>query len=61
MSIAATAPTRASVEAFIETVGPSAKREEAQPLDAQFRCATGAEPRMWGPSIIGYGKYRTFC
>lgn len=26
-------------------------------LDALFRKATGFEPVMWGPSIVGYGRY----
>jgi hypothetical protein len=28
-------------------------------LDALFRKITGEQPKMWGPSIIGYGEYRT--
>ncbi len=44
---------------FIASVEPERKREEAKLLDALFRRVTGEEPRMWGPSIIGYGSYRT--
>jgi len=44
---------------FIATVEPEAKREEARVLDALFRKVTGEQPRMWGPTIIGYGEYRT--
>lgn len=44
---------------FIATVEPERKREEAMELDALFRRVTGEQPRMWGPSIIGYGSYRT--
>ncbi|MBX7457197.1 DUF1801 domain-containing protein [Qipengyuania sp. 1NDH17] len=44
---------------FIEAVEPENKREEAKLLDALFRKVTGKEPQMWGPSIIGYGEYRT--
>ena len=44
---------------FIASVEPEAKREEAKVLDALFRKVTGEDPRMWGPSIIGYGQYRT--
>lgn len=28
-------------------------------LDALFRKVTGETPRMWGPTIIGYGEYST--
>ena len=48
-----------SVEAFLAAVEPPAKREEAQVLGALFRKVTGQEPKMWGPSIIGYGEYST--
>ena len=44
---------------FIASVEPEAKREEAKVLDALFRKVTGEKPVMWGPSIIGYGQYRT--
>lgn len=44
---------------FIARVEPDRKREEAKELDALFRRVTGEPPRMWGPSIIGYGSYRT--
>jgi len=59
MAEAKTTITTMPVEAFIETVEPLAKREEARVLDALFRRVTGAPPRMWGPTIIGYGEYRT--
>lgn len=44
---------------FIAAVEPEAKREDAKVLDALFRKVTGEKPQMWGPSIIGYGQYRT--
>jgi hypothetical protein len=44
---------------FIEGEEPDKKREEARVLDAMFRKVTGEIPKMWGPSIIGYGEYRT--
>ncbi|QYU69970.1 DUF1801 domain-containing protein [Leptolyngbya sp. 15MV] len=42
---------------FLDAVEPAAKREDGLVLDAMFRRATGEEPRMWGPTIIGYGQY----
>lgn len=44
---------------FIEGVEPEKKRNEAKVLDALFQRVTGEKPKMWGPSIIGYGEYRT--
>lgn len=51
--------TDVAVETFLASVEPPAKREEARVIDALFRRVTGAQPKMWGPSIIGYGEYRT--
>src|SRR5690606_35223726 len=52
-----TRPTQVSVEEFIAKVEPASKRSDAPVLDALFRKVTGEAPRMWGPSIIGYGQY----
>lgn len=57
MAEAKTRKTAASVAEFIAAVEPERKREEARVLDALFRKVTGEEPRMWGPSMIGYGQY----
>jgi hypothetical protein len=54
---AKTKATAQSVEAFIDTVADPTRREEARLIDAMMRRVTGEEPRMWGPSIIGYGQY----
>lgn len=52
-----TVATEASVAEFIAALDPR-RQEEAMVLDAMFRRVTGHEPRLWGPSIIGYGSYR---
>ena len=52
-----TQATALSVDDFLAGVEPEQKREEARQLDALFRRVTGFEPAMWGPSIIGYGRY----
>ncbi len=49
--------TSITVADFIAAVEDPAKRDEATRLDALFRRVTGFTPRMWGPSIIGYGRY----
>jgi hypothetical protein len=59
MAEAKTTITDVSVETFIETVEPSAKRDDARVLDALFRRVTGEAPKMWGQGMIGYGEYRT--
>lgn len=52
-----TVPTAIPVAEFIAGVEPAARREEAARLDAIFRETTGFRPVMWGPSMIGYGRY----
>ncbi len=52
-----TQATAVSVEKFIAAVPDTGRRDEAQTIDAMMRRVTGEEPRMWGPSIIGYGSY----
>ncbi|WP_271438512.1 DUF1801 domain-containing protein [Pontixanthobacter luteolus] len=59
MSDAKTAPTDVAPEEYIAAVQPDAKQEDARRLDEIFRRVTGEAPRMWGPSIIGYGSYST--
>lgn len=52
----ATGATGADVIEFIENQ-PSAKRiEQAHELLRIFGDVTGVQPRMWGPSMIGYGE-----
>ena len=53
-----TQPTDASVEDFIEAATPDRRREDGKVLDTIFREVTGAEPTLWGSSIVGYGSYR---
>ncbi len=52
-----TTQTDVSVESFLAAVEPARKAEEARVLDGLFRDLTGWTPRMWGPTIIGYGQY----
>jgi hypothetical protein len=51
-----TRPTGQSVPQFIRAL-PDERRQECQMLVELMRKATGAEPRMWGPSIVGFGDY----
>lgn len=52
-----TTETDSSVIEFIENVEQPKKREDAFRLLDIFTDATGYEAKMWGPSIIGFGKY----
>jgi hypothetical protein len=57
MSDAVTRPTSRPVEDFLAQVEPPRRRDEGQALDVLFRQVTGFAPRMWGPSMVGYGRY----
>lgn len=52
-----TRETDASVTDFIQSVDHATRRADAVVLDGMFRRITGWTPRMWGPTIIGYGSY----
>lgn len=52
-----TRKTGASVAAFLSTVADPAMRRDAKALVALMKAATGARPRMWGPSIVGFGDW----
>ncbi|WP_067838100.1 DUF1801 domain-containing protein [Amphibacillus sediminis] len=52
-----TKETDSSVMAFIESVDHPRKREDAYQLLDIFTETTGYQAKMWGPSIIGFGKY----
>lgn len=52
-----TKATGMSVADFIAAVPDARRREEASIVDAIHRRVTGHAPKMWGPSIIGYGSY----
>ena len=54
---AKTKPTQRPVEDFIAEVDDPVRRADAIWVDAMMRRISGEEPRMWGPSIIGYGQY----
>ena len=45
------------VESYLETVTNPVRRRDADTLIEMMGRITGEEPRMWGPSIIGFGHY----
>ncbi len=52
-----TKPTRVSVTAFINAVENETRRRDAKTLLAMMKKITGEKPKMWGPTIIGFGEY----
>jgi len=52
-----TKPTNRSVAAFIDGLADQTRRADAKALVKLMKSATGETPKMWGPSIIGFGSY----
>jgi hypothetical protein len=52
-----TKPNAASVTAFLNGLEDPRQRADARKLSAMMRAATGARPKMWGDSIVGFGSY----
>ena len=52
-----TKPTEQSVSNFLDTIENEQVRDDCYALVKLMKKITGAEPKMWGPSIIGFGKY----
>ena len=53
-----TKETRASVSKFLNAIPDEQRRRDCKAIAALMRRATGKSPRMWGTSIVGFGKYR---
>lgn len=52
-----TKATAVDPKTFVAAVEHDVRRGDAETLLDLFQEVTGLEPKMWGPSIIGYGRY----
>lgn len=52
-----TVVTKTSPLTFLATVEPERRRADGLALLQLFNRTTGLKPKMWGPSIVGYGRY----
>src|SRR5689334_1673988 len=52
-----TTETEVNVKDFIDRVEDETKRDDSYRIIKMMKDATGFEPKMWGPSIIGFGSY----
>lgn len=52
-----TKPTNVPVEAFLNTVEPTGRREDGFAVLEFMQRVTGMPPVMWGPSMIGFGHF----
>ena len=52
-----TTATAASVDGYIAAITSDEQREDCQTLIKLLRKITRMEPKMWGPTIVGFGSY----
>ena len=52
-----TVETEAEVEAFLNAVPDERKRADSYAILKLMQDVTGEEPKMWGDSIVGFGRY----
>ena len=57
MSKLKTKPTAVSVESHLAAIANEEQRHDAKNLIALMRRVVEQEPRMWGPSMVGFGSY----
>ena len=46
-----------SVDEFIDAIKDESKRADSRAITKLMAAATGVEPKMWGSSIVGFGKH----
>ena len=52
-----TKPTDASVDQFLQSIADDGRRKDCTTVARLMSRATGSKPRMWGPSIVGFGTH----
>jgi hypothetical protein len=53
-----TKETKASVNAFLKKIPDAQRRKDCQTVATLMQQATGEAPKMWGSSIVGFGRYK---
>jgi hypothetical protein len=53
-----TKATEVSPVDFLNQISEEQRRQDCFTVLEMMRAATGAEPKMWGSSILGFGHYR---
>ena len=57
MAEAKTKPTKASVKEFLNQIPEKERRDDCFAVAKLMEEITGEKPKMWGPSIVGFGSY----
>jgi len=57
MAEAKTKPTKVSVRSYLDGIANEPRRRDCETVAAMMKTVTKCEPRMWGPSIVGFDTY----
>jgi len=57
MSKTKTRPTQVTAAAYIANLKDEEQRKDCKTLVSMMKRITGKSPKMWGPSIVGFGSY----
>lgn len=52
-----TKETKVSVTAYVKAIEDKEKRDDSLTVIELMKSVSGFEPKMWGPSIIGFGSH----
>lgn len=52
-----TQTTKASVSVFLNGIADEDRRRDCKTVAKLMKSVSGKRPAMWGPAIVGYGKY----
>jgi hypothetical protein len=52
-----TKQTQASVDEYLDTIEDPRRRADCAAISGLMKKVTKCEPKMWGPTIVGFGSY----
>src|SRR5687767_15920020 len=52
-----TKPTKASVDAYLASRASAEQLADCKAIMAMCKRVTKQQPKMWGPSMVGYGSF----
>lgn len=52
-----TKPTKVAVSTYIGAIKSEERRKDCRALVAMMKRITGKSAKMWGPSIVGFGRF----
>lgn len=52
-----TKPTKETVATYLAKIANAGRREDCKALIEMMKTVTGQQPTLWGPGIVGFGRY----